>query len=128
MSNIHFVGFNQKHGQNDFSNWASWDVSIGGRRNSDRVRNHVRLLSFEDMPREHQFTWGKNGGRDRVILDHDGSLTGEAGTIWSFRNRGRGTQQVTDMAAPIWASRGNNIPRWNDAVNSVLQFNFTGDP
>ena len=76
----------------------------------------------------HQFTWGKNGGRDRVILDHDGSLTGEAGTIWSFRNRGRGTQQVTDMAAPIWASRGNNIPRWNDAVNSVLQFNFTGDP
>ena len=67
-------------------------------------------------------------GRDRVILDHDGSLTGEAGTIWSFRNRGRGTQEVTDLAAPIWASRGNNIPDWIDAVNSVLQFDFTGDP
>jgi len=120
MSNVHFEGFNDTFG----NGWEKDDVAIQGRRMRDGRINHFRQLTFADTPRARTFNWGKNNGRDRIVLDHDGSLTGEAGTVWSHKIRGGDAQLVEGLDVQVWANGGNDLPEWNDAIDGLLDFDF----
>jgi len=115
LRNSHFVGFDEYN-----EDILKRDVAISVRGTADTQVAHIRGVTFADTPEARKFLISKPNGREPTrILDHDGSLTGTAGTLLRISNSSGAT------SIPAWqafATTGHDVPRWSDVLDELLGF------